>query len=61
MKKDMILERVTGAVAGAGITLPVWERHLIHAGDIAAALVPILSALWLAVQILGYVRRRFRS
>lgn len=61
MNRAMVLDRATSAVAGAGITYPVWQENLTQAGNVAQALVPILSALWLALQIMGYVRRRFRS
>jgi hypothetical protein len=58
MNKGHALDRITNGVAGVGLTMPAWERELIHMGEIATALVPILSALWLAVQILGYARKR---
>lgn len=59
MKKEVILERVTNVVAGAGVTYPAWEQNLIHAGEIAEALVPMLSAAWLILQIVGYARKRW--
>ncbi|NBZ87917.1 hypothetical protein [Stagnihabitans tardus] len=54
--KGQALNRVTNGVAAAGVTLPAWEVHLQHAGVIAASVVPILSALWLAVQIVRFVQ-----
>lgn len=51
------MERTTTAMATAGVTYPAWQAHLQIMGDVASALVPILSAVWLAVQIVGYVRR----
>jgi hypothetical protein len=34
---------------------------LAEASNTAAALVPILSALWLAIQIIGYARNRMAA
>jgi hypothetical protein len=41
--------------------MPIWEQHLQHFGSVAQSLVPILSALWLAVQIVAYVRKRWQA
>lgn len=47
--------KATNGVAAAGVTLPVWLPTLEAASQVAAALVPILSALWLVVQITRFV------
>lgn len=56
------MKRTTDGVAGLGITMPAWLPQLETASAVAAALVPILSALWLALQIgrfvLGWWRKR---
>ena len=59
MRKGAVLDRVTNGVAVGGVSLPVWEQHLVHIGAIATALVPILSAAWLAIQMVGYLRKRW--
>ena len=41
----------TNAVAVFGITLPAWFPSLVQVSEIAASFVPILSALWLVLQI----------
>jgi hypothetical protein len=61
MKKEAVLDRITNIVAGGGISYPFWEYHLQHIGTIAQALVPVLSSIWLAVQIIGQMRRRWRQ
>jgi len=50
MKKGAIV-RATDAVAVGGVTLPAWWDALQTASVVAGALVPILSAAWLAFQI----------
>ncbi|WP_268902871.1 hypothetical protein [Paragemmobacter aquarius] len=39
--------------------MPVWWPSLERVSEVAAELVPILSAVWLAVQIAGYARKRW--
>ncbi len=57
-----IAGKATTVVAGGGIAMPVWMPVLERVSQIAAALVPILSALWLAVQIWRFIfGRRARS
>lgn len=53
--KGQGMERGTTGLAAVGLTLPVWEQSLQHLGTVAAAALPILSAVWLAVQIVGFV------
>lgn len=55
---DRLTHGATNGMAGLGVTMPIWEQHLQHFGSVAQSLVPILSALWLAVQIVAYIRKR---
>ena len=54
------MEKTTSGMAVAGVTYPAWQHGLDQAGAVAASLVPILSALWLAVQLVVYVRKQWR-
>lgn len=58
MNKEAVLRRVTDGVAVGGVTLPAWWPSLAQVSDIAAQLVPIMSAAWLAVQLFDYMRKR---
>lgn len=51
MNQEAVIVKGTNAVALFGITLPAWWPSLLDASETAAALVPILSALWLIIQI----------
>jgi len=53
--------KVTNGVATAGILSPAWLPTLQEISSYAAALVPILSALWLAVQIVLLVLKHRRQ
>lgn len=57
MDKEQVLKRVTDGVAVGGMTLPAWWPSLEVASNVAAQLVPILSAMWLAAQLFGYLRK----
>ncbi len=50
--------KTTNVVAAGGITSPAWLPTLETASQVAANLVPILSAVWLVIQIGGYIRKR---
>lgn len=60
-KHGVILDRITTGVAAGGVSLPLWEQGLVHVGSVAQSMVPILSALWLLVQIGGYIRKRWAA
>lgn len=45
------MRRATDGVAGLGLFTPAWLPKLETASQVAAHLVPILSAAWLALQI----------
>ncbi|MGH1414834.1 MAG: hypothetical protein ACRBB0_15205 [Pelagimonas sp.] len=53
-----VMMKTTNGVAIGGITLPAWLPALETASQVAAHMVPILSAVWLVIQILGYIRKR---
>lgn len=55
MTTEAMLKRATDGVAVGGISMPVWAPTLNEASNMAAALLPILSALWLAVQIARFL------
>ena len=46
-----MIPKITNCVAGAGLCLPAWWPKLATISEGAAVLVPILSAVWLATQI----------
>jgi hypothetical protein len=48
----------TNIIAGFGLTLPTWWPSLEATSNTAAALVPILSAIWLFLQILRFIRKK---
>jgi hypothetical protein len=56
-----VSEKATNYVAGVGVTLPAWEHSLDQLGTVATAMVPILSALWLIVQMVFYVRKQWKA
>lgn len=56
-KHEAVMIKATNGVAVAGVTLPAWLPTLEAASRVAGHLVPILSAVWLAVQIVRFVQR----
>lgn len=57
MNEGMVT-KATNMVAVGGVTMPAWYSHLQAASSIAATLVPILSAVWLVVQIVRAMRTK---
>lgn len=49
------MKKATDGVAAVGVMMPAWLPKLESASQVAGALVPILSALWLALQIGRFV------
>lgn len=49
--------RATNSVALAGLTMPVWVPSLEQISRGAGAAVPVLSALWLVVQIARHLHQ----
>lgn len=60
MTRGAILDRATTGVAVGGVTLPAWWPSLQQVSEIAGQLVPVLSALWLGLQIVSFCLRRLR-
>lgn len=55
---DATMKTITTGVAVSGVTMPVWMPTLEEVSGLAETLVPILSAMWLIVQIINYARKR---
>lgn len=53
-----ITDRVTDGVAVTAVASPVWLPALQSVSDLAALVVPILGAIWLFVQIWGYLTKK---
>ena len=49
--QEMILVKTTNLVAAAGVATPVWLPWLEHVSQFSATIIPILSVLWLLLQI----------
>lgn len=58
MTGNTAMDRSTDVVAGAAVMSPIWLPWLQQTSEIAGLLVPILGAVWLLVQILGYIKRK---
>ena len=57
MKSDpMAIKLANYGVAFSGLALPAWWPTLQDTSETAASFVPILSALWLIVQIYRHLR-----
>lgn len=52
-----MIDHTTTTVASAAVTSPFWLPSLKEVSDVAALMLPILGALWLVVQIGGYIIR----
>lgn len=61
MTIQSLTERTTDGIAIASVTSPVWLPGLQHISETAALVVPILGAIWLVVQILGYTIDRRKN
>ena len=51
VKSDLVVNRATSGLAALWLAFPGWNEALSQASHIAGLLVPLLSAAWLAVQI----------
>lgn len=56
-----IVVKATNGVAVAGIGMPAWYPALSNASEIAATLVPILSAIWLLAQIIRLIAKWWKE
>lgn len=52
-----MIDHSTTAIASAAVASPIWLPSLKVVSDVAALLLPILGAVWLVVQIAGYIIR----
>lgn len=55
------MTKATTVVAAGGVTMPAWWPTLPEASNWAAQMVPVLSAVWLLIQIVGWMRRQWRD
>ncbi len=56
MKNEVVMNRMTTGVAVAGMGMPAWMPSLDAVSGAAGLAVPILSAIWLGVQIARFVQ-----
>lgn len=49
------MNQTTNGIATAAVLSPLWMKSLEELSAIASMVLPILGALWLAIQILGYL------
>lgn len=54
-RHEALMVKATNGVAVGGVTMPAWLPDLIQASVVAGQLVPILSAVWLVVQIARFL------
>lgn len=58
MQHEAFIVKSTNIVALAGVSLPAWWPALQATSEVAGALVPILSAAWLVIQIVRFLRNK---
>lgn len=56
--QEAFLTKATTGIAGAGVILPAWWPSLAESSNVAAQLVPIVSLVWLVLQIIRHLRGR---
>ncbi len=61
MNMDGPAAKATTIGASIGVTVPTWWPSLDQTSDFAVKMVPILSALWLLLQIVRFVAKWFRG
>ena len=52
-----MVDHSTTAIAAVAVSSPFWLPGLKTVSEVAALLLPILGAVWLVVQIAGYIIR----
>lgn len=57
MIQNPMSDHATTYVASAAVTSPLWLPSLKDVSEVAGLLLPILGAVWLIVQIGGYILR----
>ncbi|MBU2936974.1 MULTISPECIES: lysozyme [Pacificibacter] len=60
-KLEAMMTKTTTGISAVGVTLPAWWPTLEGASNVAVLLVPILSALWLLVQIVTFARKNWQA
>jgi Na+/alanine symporter len=58
MMQNPIVDRVTDGVAVSAVTSPVWLPGLQQLSELSGLVVPILGAIWLIIQIVGYLHSK---
>ncbi len=61
VKSDLVVNRATSGLAALWLAFPGWNEALTQASHVAGLLVPILSAAWLAVQIVRVILGKGRE
>ncbi|RWR25507.1 hypothetical protein D2T31_05030 [Sinirhodobacter populi] len=61
MNLDGPAAKSTTIGAGIGVTVPAWWPSLDQTSEIAVKMVPILSAIWLLLQIVRFVVKWFQG
>lgn len=56
-----MIVKATNVVAAAGLITPAWFPYLLDVSEMAAALVPIASLVWLVLQAILALRRALRE
>ena len=56
MQGNSTVDNATTAVAASAVASPIWLPWLAPASEAAAAVMPLLGAVWLVVQIIAKVR-----
>lgn len=54
MIPDAIQERITNGVAVGGLGTYIWFEYLREISEVAAAVLPVISVVWIAVQLINY-------
>ena len=61
MKHEAVMFKATSGVAVAGVTTPLWPPSLEQVSGMAGHLVPILSAVFLGVQLVRFLWQWWRD
>jgi hypothetical protein len=54
--QEPLLTKATNALALGGVSLPAWWPGLQETSEVSVLLVPIVSLVWLVVQIVRFLR-----
>lgn len=56
-----VIVKTTNGIAIGGLTLPAWDSTLAAVSSTAAQLLPIISLIWLIIQIFVFIRKQRRK